>query len=637
MPMKKIFVLTLALGFFCFLQPPGLAQEKPTDQSTAEDQEKKAEREKNAYRLLDQVLDEAQSLRLTENRVRVQIAAADLLWDQNQGRARSLFTMAGEGVAEMGRAQATSFERRGAQTPDGGGRPQNIRSFQLRQDLVLAAARHDAALAYQLLASTKPPASAQPPVEQRGPRPPFTSEENLEQALLARIAALDPKLAAQNAEQMLEKGQFPRTISEVINQLARQDPEAAQKLADKTVKRVQAANLLTNSEAAALVQALLGPGPRQPSSAAQTTTTQLRARAPALEQSAYVELLSSVIDAALKATPSQAQRVPANQRRIQAGPGRPNPDTSPTEAQLEQNNARRLLAGLQVVLPMVDQYLPAKATALRQKLTEMGMSTSPVMTFNGVQGNPTADALVQAAATAPQQVQSRLYQQAAYKALEEGDAERARQIATDHLSQKARDIVMERIELQEMAKKPDGPRLEQIRQAVAKLQSDEEKLNLLLQVAEDAKKDNPKLAIQLLDEAKQMTNRRASNYNHFEQQLRVAHAFATVDPARSFEILDPGISHLNELLGAAALLSGFEINMFRDGEMALQEGNGLTRIINQYGRELAVLARSDFDRAETLAGRFQVPESRIMTRLAIVQGLLTQTPAAPARIAVRQD
>jgi hypothetical protein len=639
--MKKTFVLTLALGFFCVLQPPVPAQEKPTEQATAEDQEKKAEREKNAYRLLDQVLDEAQSLRLTENRVRVQITGADLLWDQNQGRARSLFTMAAEGVAEMGRIQATSVERRGAQTPDGGGRPQNIRSFQLRQDLVLAAARHDAALAYQLLAATKPPVSAQPPGEQRGPRAPFTSEENLEQTLLARIAAIDPKLAAQNAEQMLEKGQFPRTISEVINQLARQDPEAAQKLADKTVKRVQAANLLTNTEAAALVQALLSPGPRQPaSSTAQTTTTQVRGRAPALEQSAYVELLSSVIDAALKATPGQAQRGPANQRRIQAGPGAPRTNTgpqAPTEAQVEQNNARRLLTGLQAVLPMVDQYLPSKAPALRQKLTEMAMSTSPGMTFNGVQGNPTADALVQAAATAPQQVQSRLYQQAAYKALEEGDAERARQIATDHLSQKARDILMQRIELQEMAKKPDGARLEEIRQAVAKLQSDEEKLNLLLQVARDAQKDNPKLAVQLLDEAKQMTNRRASNYNHFEQQLKVAHAFAEVDPARSFEILDPGISHLNELLGAAALLSGFEINMFRDGEMALQDGNGLTRIINQYGRELAVLARSDFDRAETLAGRFQVPESRIMTRLAIVQGLLAQTPQGPRRIAVRQD
>lgn len=638
--MKKILVLTLALGFLGVLQPPVLAQEKPTDQSTAEDQEKKAEREKNAYRLLDQVLDEAQSLRLTENRVRVQITAADLLWDQNQGRARSLFTMAAEGVAEMGRIQQMSFERRGAETPDGGGRPQNIRSFQLRTELVLAAARHDAALAYQLLASTKPPVSAQPPGEQRGPRAPFTTEENLEQTLLARIAAIDPKLAAQNAEQMLEKGQFPRTISEVINQLARQDPEAAQKLADKTVKRVQAANLLTNTDAAALVQALLSPGPRQPAtSTTQTTTTQVRGRAPALEQSAYVDLLSSVIDAALKATPAQVQRGPANQRRIQAGPSAPRTNTgpqAPTEAQVEQNNARRLLAGLQVVLPMVDQYLPSKAPALRQKLTEMGMSTSPGITFNGVQGNPTADALVQAAATAPQQVQARLYQQAAYKALEEGDAERARQIANDHLSEKARDILMERIELKEIAKKPEA-RLEEIRQAVAKLPSDEEKLSLLLQVARDVQKDNPKLTVQLLDEAKQMTNRRASSYNHFEQQLKVAHAFAEVDPARSFEILDPGISHLNELLGAAALLSGFEINMFRDGEMALQDGNGLTRIINQYGRELAVLARSDFDRAETLAGRFQVPESRIMTRLAIVQGLLAQTPTGPPRIAVRQD
>ena len=635
--MKKIFVLTLALGFFCSLEPPVLAQEKQTEQPTAEDQEKKAEREKNAYRLLDQVLDEAQSLRLTENRVRVQIVGADLLWDQNPGRARSLFTMAAEGVAELGRTQAMSLERRGNQ--EGNQRPQNMRSFQLRQDLILAAARHDAALAYQLLAATKPPLSAQPVTDQRAPRAPFTSEENLEQQLLARIAALDPKLAAQTAEQMLEKGQFPRTISEVINQLARQDPEAAQKLADKTVKRIQAANLLTNSEAAALVQMLLAPGPRQAASSTnQTPTTQFRARGPALEQSAYVELLSSVIDAALKATPGQVQRGPANQRRIQVGPGAPRPNTGPqppTEAQIEQNNARRLLAGLQALLPMIDQYLPAKAPALRQKLTEIGMSTSPSITFPP--GNSTADALVQAAATAPQQVQSRLYQQAAYKALEEGDAERARQIATDHLSPKARDILVQTIELREMAKNPDGARIEEIRQAVAKLQSDEEKLTLLLRVAGDAQKNNPKLAAQLLDDARQMTSRRATNYNHFEQQLKVAHAFAIMDPARSFEILDPGISHLNELLGAAAVLSGFEINMFRDGEMALQDGNGLTRIINQYGRELAVLARSDFERAETLAGRFQVPESRIMTRLAIVQGLLAQTPTTSARIAVRQD
>jgi hypothetical protein len=648
--MKKLFVLTLALGLFWFPAKLISAQEQATQEPTAEELEKqKAERERNAYRLLDQVLDEAQSLRLTENRVRVQMSAADMLWDPNQARARSLFSLAADGVAEMGRNQAASNNRRTSSAlQDANGLviqaapgPQNFRSFQLRQELVLTAARHDAALAYQLLAATKPPAPANA-ADQRGPRAQLTSEETLEQTLLGRIAALDPKLAAQNADQMMDKGQFPRTLPEVINQLQRQDPDAAEKLADKTVKRLQATNLLTNSEAGVLVQTLLALGPRPPSSegagADAAAKQQVQSRGPVLDQSAYIDLLSSVIDAALKATPATQnnQRGQVNPRGRVAGPvsGRQNVGpTPPTDAQIEQNNARRLLTGLQAVMPVIDQYLPAKAPSLRQKLLEMGLSGNAPLnmaqTFSALQGSPTADALVQAAASAPQQMQSRLYQQAAFKALDEGDSERARQIATDHLQNNARETVMQRIDFREAAKKAEGARFEEIRQAAARLQTDNEKLDFLIQIAGDSEKTNPKLAVQLLEEAKQMTSRRATGYEQFEQQLKVAHAFASIDPQRSFEVLDPGISQLNELLSAAAVLSGFEINMFRDGEMAIQGGNGLTSTLNRYGQELAVLARNDFERSETLAGRFQFPEPRIMTRLSIVQGLLGVKPAGP--------
>jgi hypothetical protein len=190
---------------------------------------------------------------------------------------------------------------------------------------------------------------------------------------------------------------------------------------------------------------------------------------------------------------------------------------------------------------------------------------------------------------------------------------------------------MQRIDFREMAKKAETARFEEIRQAVARLQTDGEKIDFLIQVAGDTQKSNPKLALQLLEEAKQMTSRRATSYDNFEQQLKVAHAFATVDPARSFEVLDPGISQLNELLSAAAVLSGFEMNMFRDGEMAMQGGNGLTSTINRYGQELALLARIDFERSETLAGRFQFAEPRIMIRMAIVQGLLGKTPSGSTR------
>src|SRR5688572_28940700 len=561
--MKKLSILILVFGSCFAALSPIYAQEQPTQQPaqppTAEELENaKAERKKNAYRLLDQVIDEAQSLRLTENRVRVQTTAADLLWDSNQGRARSLFSMAAEGVAELNRVQPTNTNRRG---------PQQVerRSYQMRQELILASARHDAQLAYQLLAVTKPPAQPVPPAsDNRIAQVRPDSEENLEQMLLGRIAALDPKLAAQNAEQMMDKGQFPRALPEVVNQLNNQDRDASARLADKMVKKLQATNLLTNLEAANLAQTLLLLGPRPPNVVVS------QGRAPVLEQGAYTELLGSVVELVLKAavqTPNQRNQPQRVARpAIVAGGGGPAqiPQPQSSEAQ-ERNTARRLLPALQAALPLIDQYLPAKSALVRQKLAEGGLGTSSPLsveqTLSALRGNPTADALVQAAAAAPPQMQSRLYQQAAFKALEEGDTNRARQIATDHLQANARETVMRRIDFRELSQKTEGARLEDIRLAVARLQSEGDKIGMLLQVARDAEKVNPKLASQVLDEARQMINRRATGYEHFEQQLRVAHAFLTVDPARSFEVLDPAISQLNELLSAAAVLNGFEVNM----------------------------------------------------------------------------
>jgi hypothetical protein len=268
------------------------------------------------------------------------------------------------------------------------------------------------------------------------------------------------------------------------------------------------------------------------------------------------------------------------------------------------------------------------------------MPVSLAQTLNSNQGDPTADELIRAAAAAPEQMQSRLYQQAAYKALEEGDSDRARQIATDHLQAGARDNVMKRIDFRELAKKAESTRLEDVRQAMARLQTENEKIDFLIQVANGVQKTNQKLALQLLEDARGMTNRRATSYQHFDQQLRVARAFAAFDPARSFEVLDPGISQLNELLAAAAVLNGFEINMFRDGEMAMQSGSGLTNMLNRFGQELAELAKSDFERSETLSGRFQLPEARVMTRLAIVQRMLRARPATGLRaenVTIRQE
>src|SRR5262249_47870842 len=85
-----------------------LAQDATSQTTTAtpspnpqQQPEEKAKLEKKAIALLEQVITEAQGLKLPENRIRVQIAAGDMLWDKNPGRARGLLSDAGAMLSQM--------------------------------------------------------------------------------------------------------------------------------------------------------------------------------------------------------------------------------------------------------------------------------------------------------------------------------------------------------------------------------------------------------------------------------------------------------------------------------------------------------------------------------------------------------
>jgi hypothetical protein len=605
----------------------------PTNAQTDEEKQKQQEAlEKKATVLLEQIVAEVQLLKLPENRIRVQTAAGDLLWKRNEDRARTMFSLAADGVAEMMHSTDGNLQRSAAQ---------------LRQEVVLTAAQHDAALAYQLLATTQsltPTSDTGNDFRRRG------SEINLEENLLARVAAIDPKVAVQKVEEALVKGQYPNTLAQVLAGLDSQDREAATKLTAKVVSKLQSENMLANVQAQMLALNLLQAGPRPPQNVTNATSgapATANTRGPVLAESSFQEVMNTVIDAALRATPQTTnsqrggnnQRGGGNFRRAQTAG-----QSQLTDGQIEQQNARRLLAGLQGLLPQIDQYLPSRATAVRTKLTELGIGNNPRLAFNQMNSlmqQGTADSLLSAASTAPPQLQSRLYQQAAQKALDDGDVDRARQIANDHLDARTRDRVLQKVDFQVIAKKVEADNMDELRQTLGNLRSDDERIDLLLQLAAQARwaaagqkpalaaPGDSKLALTFLGEAQRLTNRRATNYQQFDQQLRVAAAFASLDPARSFEVLDAGIAQLNELLSAAALLSGFEVNIFKDGELMLGGGSALGEMVSRYGQELATLAKADFVRAESSANKFQLPEPRLFSHLAIVRNVLDVPNAAP--------
>ncbi|HEX5886903.1 MAG TPA: hypothetical protein VFY67_20345, partial [Pyrinomonadaceae bacterium] len=106
-----------------------------------------------------------------------------------------------------------------------------------------------------------------------------------------------------------------------------------------------------------------------------------------------------------------------------------------------------------------------------------------------------------------------------------------------------------------------------------------------------------------------------------------AHVLAATEPQRSLDLLESGINKLNELLSAAASLSGFEFQIFKTSEMPLPGDSKLGAVVIRYGQELAILAKSDFGRAVSAADQFQYPESRLFVRLSIVQAVLAENKA----------
>ena len=83
---------------------------------------------------------------------------------------------------------------------------------------------------------------------------------------------------------------------------------------------------------------------------------------------------------------------------------------------------------------------------------------------------------------------------------------------------------------------------------------------------------------------------------------------------------------MNELLNAATVLNGFEVDIFRDGEMASRSDSDLVRMVARFGSQIAALAKTDFDGARATADKFQMPEARMTARLSIVQNALGAPP-----------
>lgn len=582
MNMRRTGLLSLCVLAFALLTP-AFAQTAPPTKSK-EDQEKLQKAlEAKALKLLDSTLADAQMLKLVENQALFQSVAADLLWKREEKRARSLFQ------------EATNTLTQAINASEDRGRNNDYwmlvhTRFQILQTISL----HDPSFALELLRASRP-AVAEDSDFNLGS---YDQELALEQSIAAQAAEKDPKLALKIAQETLKKG-VSMSLLRLLTRLQQKDSEAATRLAGDIVKKIRAENAGQEAETTAL------------------------------------ELLRMIVQPATVASDGTLR----GQQTTKVTPLTVDDDTTRDLAEVVVNAALNAssynpgaLIEVQSLLPDLEKRLPGRMPQLRQRLAEVNQSMDPRtrswMQYEPLLRNGSTDALLAAAADAPPHLKNNLYLMAAGKLIHAGDLDRARQITKDNLSGEERDQMMAYLDQQAIARAIKLNKIEEAKQIISRLGSREARTGALAELAAAimTTQGDRKLALELLEDARKLVNIPPSNQKQIDAVLQLASAYALVEPARAFELLNPLILQANEMIGAAALLDKFGSGQgfFRSGEMRLQHGfSAANGPYAQHLRKLTSLARADFERTKNAVDQFQRDEIRLMGRLLIAQSVLS--------------
>jgi len=571
-----------------------LRQTAPQEpQQTEEEKKAAAELEKKAVALIDELVSEAMSLRLTENRVYILTGAAEALWKNNEERARALIREAMNQVVAQLRESRDSeqyFDPRYGRRND---------DSYLRSSVLNFLAMRDAKMALEFLQTLR----SLRPAERKNPNEDY-QERELEMNLAAQIAGSDPQTALQIAEEYLN-GKLDYRLLNIWSALQGKDPKAASSLTDKMISQLKSQDVLGDYGTLNFLFGMLSFLKSRAEAGANAQNNQNAANSNSAEiRQAYRDALEVVAGAALKIT--------ANGMFDQEA----------------ANRAHNLLSQIPGYLPDIEKLLPSRIAAVRAKIAQFdkALNSSPQQKFYSEYGrdlwNKPVQELLALATKAPPEVRQNVYYQAAQKAMGEGDDETARRIIKDNITDKWQaNNLMSDIERRIAERAVGEGKYADARKSLARMATDEQRASALAAWAmAAANKGDQKSAVEMLQESRALIGTRMQRSDQLETQLTIANAAVNLDLDASFEIAGAAIERINRLVAANAELQTF--GGMEEGEIRIISGNIWGGHSGSILPLFAAMARKDFDRAGALLKQWQSNELRMMISLSLAQNIL---------------
>jgi hypothetical protein len=563
-----ISVIAFVLLFSCSVRSQEAAPGRGSDESVV------AVRKK-AIELLESVAGQVDSLHSSENRARMGSIVAELLWDHDEKRSRSLFALVEDDI----KAGFNDTD------PDESAHRHTLMVFaQLRVNILERIAKHDPDLALEFLRATRPPADTEVPSGMTG------GEKSLELRLAGQIAAKNPQLALKLGLESLAKG-LSTDLSSVLAQLQQKDKEAAQSFYKAMVDKLRNANLARDPTASRLALDLVRSF--QP---------------PEADELVYRDLLGILLASAL---------------------------TNGCASAASGRESYYLCREIGSIFSKIEKYYGPRAAGLRRWAFE-GQSGEDLRTaaFQQISKTLERGTVEEILGLAPKypEMQGQIYWSAVMKASSSGDVAKARQIASDFPDQEERRYMLAQIDRDQKWRSMSDEKLAELQQLLNNFRRPEERIRFLLMVANRVGANDRKAALELLNQASELIGLTKSGTEQMEEQIQLAVLYCSLKSERGFAIMESLLPRLNELVAAAAALDGFENKYLRDGEWTMTGEGSIGGLLTKLAQNAGYFAGRDFDRSVSLATQFERPELRLMAQLKIAQAVLSNQPPPPMEI-----
>lgn len=562
---------------------PTWAREQAKPQTPKPD--KTAAHVKQAVVLVDSILGVARGLKLPENRLRLQLSAANLLWEQDPTRAKAAMRAASDGlIAATNDLNAEDY--------DDYNRLQSLAG--LRSTAIFEIAQRDPGTALDLLHGTRILA------EKLYGATYLQNESGLELSLAVQLAATDPQRTFDIASKSLDDSTTD-SLPGVIYSLYQVNPELGAKLATRFVDKMLSQRLLQSQTLGYTLTNFLN----YAESSLNATEAQAdapeggSARPPMVTLEQMRQLVSKMLD----------ELGSLDDSRLSDG----------------TNTAAIPLGSLLSSRPdFVEKWAPDRARdvapilkQLNDALGSAGYRFNPSEESDST-AQPSVDSLLDVANEAPTESREYSFQMAANQALQEGDVDRARQIASSSLSGVNRTAFLDNIDRTLAYQAISNGNVSAARDAVSSMRNPAERTGMLIQLGTQMIDTDPRVAAQILAEADNGLGARAKDMNAFYLKLQLVQAMLKVNPTRAFSIQEECIDQLNGLLESAAGLEGFGYDRtYVDGELLLRSEGSLGALLEQSAENLTGLATLDFDRARLMASRYGRPEAQALAGLKV--------------------